>query len=599
VTPERLPRAASGSLAGLFVVLFTLVLPVGVATAADTTYVPISGAGSTWSANAIQQWAANVQQFGMTVNFQATGSSDGRTQFTNNTVDFGVSEIPYGLTDNGVTDTLPKRSFAYMPIVAGGTSFMYNLKIGGQRVTQLRLSGENITKIFTGVITNWADPAIKAENPGLNLPARKIVPVVRSDGSGTTAQFTLFMSKKYASLWDAYCVKAGRTVSPCGLTSQYPTVAGSGFVAQAGSTGVAGYASQTSSEGAITYVEYSYALNAGFPVVKLLNQAGYYTSPKASNVAVGLLGAKINTDTTSKDYLTQNLDGVYGNADPRAYPLSSYSYMIIPTALDASGGSFSAAKGNTLGAFSYYFLCEGQKFADRLGYSPLPINLVQAGIDQVKRIPGVVAESIDIKRCNNPTFSADGTNTLAKTAPQPAACDKSGPAQCGTAVEGAAGGGGTKTNPPKAGTTPSTAPGTNPSGQLGTVPSLGAPSLGSPLQSPGVVPPLGSDGSPAPGAPAASGGVAPPGSIDPDTGQQVGTVAARGANVPGTTVTLAADYADSGVRSVLMVVSVLALLGAAVGPPAFARRMAAARGGAGPRAPDDGDGSGAAGGARS
>ncbi len=590
MTPERLPRAASGSLAGLFAVLFALVLPVGVATAADTSYVPISGAGSTWSANAIQQWAANVQQFGMTVNFQATGSSDGRTQFTNNTVDFGVSEIPYGLTDNGVTDSPPKRSYAYMPIVAGGTSFMYNLKIGGQRVTQLRLSGENITKIFTGVITNWADPAIKAENPGLNLPARKIVPVVRSDGSGTTAQFTLFMSKKYASLWDAYCTKAGRTVSPCGLTSQYPTVAGSGFVAQAGSTGVAGYASQASSEGAITYVEYSYALNAGFPVVKLLNQAGYYISPKASNVAVGLLGATINTDKASTAYLTQNLDGVYGNADPRAYPLSSYSYMIVPTAIDASGGSFSAAKGATLGAFAYYFLCEGQKFAGTLGYSPLPINLVQAGLDQVKRIPGVVAENIVIKTCNNPTFSSDGTNTLAKTAAQPAACDKSGPSQCGTALE-KAGAGTTKTtnsNPTaKAGGPVSTAPGTNPS-QPGA-----APSLGSPLQSPGVAP-LGSVGSPAPGAPAASDGAAPPGSIDPDTGQQVGAAAAAGANVPGTTVTLAADYADSGVRSVLMVVSVFALLGAAVGPPAFARRMATARGGAGPRAPDDAGSSGGA-----
>ena len=184
----------------LLVAIACVMLPSASALAADS-YVPISGAGSTWSANAIQQWAANVKQFGMTVNFAATGSSDGRTQFSNNTVDFGVSEIPYGLTDNGVTDPVPKRSFAYMPIVAGGTSFMYNLKIGGQKVTQLRLSGDSIAKIFTGVITSWADPAIKAENPGLNLPARKIVPVVRSDGSGTTAQFTLFMSKKYASLW--------------------------------------------------------------------------------------------------------------------------------------------------------------------------------------------------------------------------------------------------------------------------------------------------------------------------------------------------------------------------------------------------------------
>ena len=77
-----------------------------------------------------------------------------------------------------------------MPIVAGGTSFMYNLKIGGKRVTNLRLSGETLAKIFTGGITTWNDPAIEADNPGSTLPARKIVPVVRSDGSGTTAQLT-------------------------------------------------------------------------------------------------------------------------------------------------------------------------------------------------------------------------------------------------------------------------------------------------------------------------------------------------------------------------------------------------------------------------
>ena len=74
-----------------------------------------------------------------------------------------------------------------MPITAGGTVFMYNLKINGQQVTNLRLSGENIAKIFTGAITNWDNPALAADNPGLNLPNESIVPVVRSDGAGSTA----------------------------------------------------------------------------------------------------------------------------------------------------------------------------------------------------------------------------------------------------------------------------------------------------------------------------------------------------------------------------------------------------------------------------
>ena len=154
-------------------------------------FVPISGSGSTWSSNALDQWRRNVDSlYGVTVNYSANGSTSGRQDFRQGQVDFAVSEIPYGLTDGGVLDPNPARAFGYMPIVAGGTAFMYNLKIGNKRVTNLRLSGDVITKIFTQQITNWSDPAIKADNPGLALPPRKIIPVVRSDGSGTAAQFT-------------------------------------------------------------------------------------------------------------------------------------------------------------------------------------------------------------------------------------------------------------------------------------------------------------------------------------------------------------------------------------------------------------------------
>ncbi len=403
-------------------------------TTAASTYVPISGAGSSWSANAIDQWRRNVQQFGMRVNYASTGSSDGRNQFRSGTVDFASSEIPYGLTDGGVVDTPPTRKFAYMPIVAGGTSIMYNLTIGNQRITNLRLSGDTITRIFTGVITSWDHPAIKADNPGITLPARRIVPVVRSDGSGSTAQLTSWMASEHRSLWDAYCAKANRP-TPCGQTSNYPVLSGSGFVGQPGSQGVAGYVAQRANIGTITYVEYSYALKSGYPVAKVLNKAGFYVEPTASNVAVSLLSARINNDPNSSAYLTQILTGVYRSTDPRVYPLSSYSYLIVPTAAE---GNFTAAKGATLGDFAYYFLCEGQRQAEALGYSPLPINLVKAGLEQVRRIPGVQAQSINISKCNNPTFSSDGSNTLARNAPQPAACDRRGGTQCGTGTGGAA-----------------------------------------------------------------------------------------------------------------------------------------------------------------
>ena len=424
---RRLTRTLAIAIAAL------VLLPAAPALAAD--YVPVSGAGSSWSSNAIDQWRRNVQQYGMRINYTSTGSSDGRNQFKAGTVDFASSEIPYGLTDGGVVDSPPARGFAYMPLVAGGTAFMYNLQAGGKQITNLRLSGVVITKIFTGGITSWDDAAIKADNPGIALPKRAIVPVVRSDCSGSTAQFTTWMSKQNASIWNSYCAKTGRP-TPCGVTSNFPVVAGMGFIAQPNSQGVSGYVAQKANIGTITYVEYSYALKTGYPVAKMLNKAGYFVEPTASNVAVGLMGARINTDSTSASYLTQILDGVYNNSDARAYPLSSYSYLIVPTKVQ---NNFTAEKGKTLGGFANYFLCEGQQQAEVLGYSPLPMNLVQAGLEQVRRIPGVVATTVDIKKCNNPTFSSDGSNTLAKKAPQPAACDKQGATQCTVGTGGATG----------------------------------------------------------------------------------------------------------------------------------------------------------------
>ncbi|MEQ1786052.1 MAG: phosphate ABC transporter substrate-binding protein PstS [Acidimicrobiales bacterium] len=396
------------------------------------SYQRISGEGSSWAAGAIDAMRVNVKQFGITVDYNPSGSSAGRKNFLNGTVDFAASDIPFQFKpeDGSAPENPARGSYAYIPVTAGGTSFMYNLKINGQRVTNLRLSGANVAKIFTGAITTWNDPALKADNPGLNLPARKVVPVVRSDGSGSSAQFTRWMISQHKGIWDDYCRRSGRAPA-CGFTSFYPTVPG--MIAQSGDLGVAGYVAQSFAEGAIGYVNYSYALGAQFPVAKVLNAAGYYTEPTPENVAVSLLKARINTDESSDQYLTQQLDGVYSDPDRRNYQLSSYSYFILPTKV---GGQFNTAKGKTLGAFAYYAMCQAQQQSASLGYSPLPINLVQASFDQIRKIPGVVVQDINISSCKNPTFSADGTNLLAKNAPQPPECDKRGAAQCATGTGG-------------------------------------------------------------------------------------------------------------------------------------------------------------------
>ncbi|MGW3666857.1 phosphate ABC transporter substrate-binding protein PstS [Streptomyces sp. NPDC005141] len=499
---------ALGTLGALLGVIAGLLAGPLAAPAAAESYTPISGAGSTWAENAVDEWRRAVNQYGMRISYAGTGSSDGRRQFLSGTVDFAVSDIPFQThpTDGSAAERPGSGSYAYMPIVAGGTVFMYHLTVNGKRVTNLRLSGDVVTKIFTGAVKTWDDPVIKADNPGIQLPHRTIVPVVRSDGSGSTAQFTMWMANQHKSLWQAYCRRVGRS-GACGQTSYYPTV--SGMIAQAGDLGVAGYVAQNYGEGAIGYVNYSYALKAHYPVAKVLNHAGYYTEPTPQNVAVSLLKAKINTDKSSADYLTQKLDGVYNDSDRRNYPLSSYSYMILPLKVQ---GTFTKAKGKTLGAFSYYFMCQGQQQAPSLGYSPLPINLVKAGFEQIRRIPGVQARSINIKGCNNPTFSSDGHNKLADTAPYPAACDKKGAPPCTTGSGGAKEGGGSGGSGSTGGTSGGSASGGSTNG--GTT--------------------GGSSGSSGGTAGGGTGGGAEP-VVDPDTGQTLspGTGGGSGAGSSG------------------------------------------------------------------
>ena len=411
------------------------VAPV-VAAAAGTNHDPITGGGSTWAENAVDQWVRNVwANYQWKVNYSGTGSTQGRTQYCQGTYDFGVTDIPYGIPNSNEGDSCNSRQYVYMPIVAGGTAIMYNLTVGGKRVTNLRLSGDTFAKIFTGVITRWNDPAIQADNPQIALPAIPIVPVVRSDGSGATAQVTIWMRQMEPAIWDAYCAKVGRPSinGHCGVTSLYPMLTGSNMISRSGDNSVAAYTAQPGNAGAITYVEYSYALNTGFPVAKLLNQAGYYTEPTAGHVAVSLLQAKLDDDPNSATYLIEDLSSVYTDPDPRAYQLSSYSYLVLPTSLQ---GNFNNNKGLTLADFSAYLLCEGQQQVDQLGYSALPINLVQAGQQQIQKIPGGDPKIKSIQQCNNPTFSPDGTNKLANNDPKPPACDQKGPVQCSTGTGG-------------------------------------------------------------------------------------------------------------------------------------------------------------------
>ncbi|MER7849706.1 substrate-binding domain-containing protein [Kitasatospora sp. NPDC096077] len=599
-------EAASRPVARGFALLMSLFLlaaapMLGPGSRAFAATVALSADGSSWAGPAIDQWRQDVGPQGIQISFNPIGSAAGRNSWTLGQDDFTATDVPFRTTqDSGVNSSgqqsgtggaeKPTYGFSYIPITAGGTTFMYNLVVGGKQVRDLRLSPQTIVDIFTNKITNWNDPKVTADY-GKQLPSLPITPVVRSDGSGATAQFTRWMEHTHKDQWDAYCSSVNGTT--CGDYTEFFPPAGR-MVAQNGSDVVAGYIKAPSGLGTIGYDEYAFAKRSNWPVVKVLNPAGYYSLPTASNVAIALTAAKIrgvddNTPSSDPNYLQQNLDGVYTMDDPRSYPISSYSYVIVPRAGAAlpPPGRFNNDKGSALSRFLAYVLCEGQGEADGLGYSPIPRNLVRGGLLQTKSIPGN-ASPVDpdtLANCNNPTFT--GTElTVLKNAPQPSPCDKQGaPLDCtvqnGQPVKtGSGGSGGSSGSGGSGGSGGGGGGGAGGSGGSGGTGGNGSGGSG------GNGDAGGAGGAAAAGDPNAPGGAAagdPNGgdgsadTVDPQTGQ----VVARGR---GGSTDVAANVVDvSGKPEDWMLTSLTALelLAVVLVPPLLGRRLLRRRKGSG------------------
>jgi ABC-type phosphate transport system substrate-binding protein len=513
----------------------------------------IQGTGSSWATNAINVWVAGVTPSGLQVVFTSTGSAQGRKDFGNSTTDFGVSDIGYQGRDsrNGDIDLPCKlgsstdcRPYAYLPIVSGGTAFAYHLEVGGNLIRNLRLSGRTLAGIFTGNIRSWDDPAITADNHGKKLPKIPVIPIVHAEGSGSSAQFTSYLDNQFPSIWRAYAPTPG-------MTEYFPVA--KNMIAQNGSDQVINYITSAAANGTIGYDEYSYALSKNYPVAKIENSFGNFTLPTQFNVAVALTKAEINLNKNDPNYLLQKLDKVYTYSDPRTYPLSSYSYGIIPTA--ATDSRLNTAKRQTLADFLYYSVCQGQAQIGPVGYSALPLNLVQASFDQIGKLkaadPGVDLTARNVTTCNNPTFvPGDLTrNRLAEIAPAIPACDNVNSDPCvGAGNNGTSGiptnsgsgsGGGSSTSGSgNSGGLQGTANRLKPGGSAGRTIGAAKPS-------------------------AASSGAA----INPDTGLPVDN---SGSGTGGTVVgqpTALADYRQPNMTNLLALLAASEMLGALVLPP--------------------------------
>jgi ABC-type phosphate transport system substrate-binding protein len=432
---SRYPARSRGPVwAGVAIVITVLALTLRTSPAVAGTYATISGSGSSWASVALQQWAQDLAPDGLTINFNPDGSASGRGDYMQGSqVDFAASDPPFRNGEDELANTgaeVPEFGYSYVPDVGGGTAFMYHITVGGHLITNLRLSGETLMKIFTGQITNWSDPEI-TKDYGAQLPNEPIIPVIRSDGSGATFFFTRWMEHVFPNDWNAFCQRVHPGIKlPCPQTEFYPQFGNA--KAENGSQAVSVYVTSSYGEGAIGYDEYAYALNAHWPVVAMENPAGYYVLPSASNVAVALTQAQINEDQSSPDFLQQNLDSVYGYTDPRSYPLSSYSYLIVPRNGTKIPPIFNNNVGRSLSTYIDFYLCAGQQQASQLGYSPLPLNLVEGGLHQASLIPGAVPgpNPTTLAGCNNPTFT-NGVLTVLKTAAYPSKCQKVGsPLNC-------------------------------------------------------------------------------------------------------------------------------------------------------------------------
>ena len=301
----------------------------------------VTGAGSTFVYPVLSAWASDYQkQGGASINYQSIGSGGGISQVKAGTVDFGATDQPLA------SDELAKSNLAQFPIVIGGIVAVVN--IPGLDAGKLKLTGPLLADIYAGKVKTWNDPVITKLNPGVSLPGSNIAVVHRSDGSGTTFNFTHYLAQ-ISPTW-----KNGPGE---GKTVNWPTGVGG-----KGNEGVAGYVKQIPNS--IGYVEYAYVIQNKMTYAQLQNSAGTFVSPSADSFSAAAESADWKT---AKDF---NL--VMTNAPGAgAYPITATTFILMPKQPKDK------AKSDAALAFFKHALEKGQDQAKKLDYVPLPTPLVQ------------------------------------------------------------------------------------------------------------------------------------------------------------------------------------------------------------------------------
>jgi phosphate transport system substrate-binding protein len=312
------------------------------ASADNTAAAHITGAGSSFVYPLISKWSADyAKESGNKVNYQSIGSGGGIAQIKAGTVDFGASDKPLP------QEELAQDGLVQFPATIGGVVPVVNLP--NLEAGKLRLTGALLAQIYLGKISMWNDTAIAAVNPGLALPALKISVIRRSDGSGTTFNFTNYLSKASPD-W--------KTQVGEGTTVEWP----GSSVGGKGNEGVASYVKQL--KGAIGYVELSYALQNKMTHAGMQNAAGNWVQPSADTFAAAALSADWKQ---AKDF-----DLVITNASGAdAWPITATTFILMRKQPRNAGASKAALD------FFRWAWKDGTAQAKALDYVPLPAELVQ------------------------------------------------------------------------------------------------------------------------------------------------------------------------------------------------------------------------------
>jgi phosphate transport system substrate-binding protein len=340
-------RATAAVLAVLGVTTVTLTAWTSLAGASSTRQNgTLVGAGSTFVAPLVAKWQANYRP--SKVVYSAIGSGGGIAAITARTVDFGASDAP--LTNDQFSAC---KSCVQIPWTFSATSIPYNITgIGGG----LKLTGPILAAIYGGSIKYWDNSAIQKLNNGKNLPHEKITPIFRSDGSGTSYNFTDYLSH-VSKTWKNKVGKGTQPSFPVGVGAR-------------GSSGVA--AKLKSTPGGITYIDVAYSLKNHFTIAKMKNRAGRYQLPgltqiKAAAAAIVKLKNRQNAFTAVDPNPRQ----------PKAYPICTFVWVIVP---------LKTSKAPELKKFINWALSSGQSYGPKLLFVPVPKAVKKAGLKTLARI---------------------------------------------------------------------------------------------------------------------------------------------------------------------------------------------------------------------